>query len=154
VKVATHLGAPTIQVNVLSGEKSFIIDTGSNVSLVQPGVSNNKMKAASVTPFRETGDDLEITGIQEIEFRCNSYNYCHQFYVCSLPTDADGIIGMDFLSMVKAKLDLERYELLILKYVKINHGPSNQEAREVWPTVWLSRYFLIQTVMKTGRYLS
>jgi hypothetical protein len=66
-------------VNILSGEMSFIIDTGSNVSLVQPGVSNNKIKAASVTPFGVTNDDSEITGVQEIEFRCKSYNYCHQF---------------------------------------------------------------------------
>jgi hypothetical protein len=54
-----------------------------------------------------TGDELEITGVQEIEFCCNNHNYYHQFYVCSLPKDADGIIGMDFLSMVNAKLDFK-----------------------------------------------
>jgi hypothetical protein len=130
VKVATHLGAPTIQVTILSGQKSFIVDTGSNVSLVKTGVSNNKVKATSATPFGVTGDELEIAGVQEIEFCCNNYIYCHQFYVCPLPTDADGIIGMDFLQMVNAKLDLKRHEISMLKHSTFNHGPSNREARK------------------------
>jgi hypothetical protein len=32
--------------------------------------------------------------------------------------------------MVNAKLDLKRYELLMLKQLSYNHGPSNREARE------------------------
>jgi hypothetical protein len=68
VKVATHLGAPIIQVTILGGQKSFIIDTGSNVSLVKPGVSNNKVKNTSANPFGVTGDDVEINGVQEIVF--------------------------------------------------------------------------------------
>jgi hypothetical protein len=85
VKVVTHRGAPTIQVTILSDQKSFINDTGSNVSLVKRGVNNNKIKATSATPFGVTGDELEITGLQEIEFCCNNYNYSHQF--CLFFTD-------------------------------------------------------------------
>jgi hypothetical protein len=67
--------------------------------------------------------------VQEIVF-CNNNNYNHQFYVSSLPTDADGIIGMDFLSVVNAKLDLTTYELSVLKHSSFDHGPSNREAQE------------------------
>jgi len=82
---------------MLSGQKSFIVDTGSNVSLIKPGVSNNKIEVDSIIPFGVTGDELEVKGVQRIEFYCNNQKYWHQLYVCSLQTDADGMIGMDFL---------------------------------------------------------
>ena len=130
VKVVTRQGAPTIQVTMSNGQKSFIVDTGSNVSLIKPGVSNNKVEVVSIVPFGVTGHELEVKGVQKIEFYCNNQKYWHQFYVCSLPTDADGIIGIDFLSMVNAKLDLKTQELLLSKQLSFDHGPSNWEERE------------------------
>ena len=89
VKVVTQQGAPTIRVTMSNGQKSFIVDTGSNVSLIKPGVSNNKVEVVSIVPFGVTGHELEVKGVQKIEFYCNNQKYWHQFYVCSLPTDAD-----------------------------------------------------------------
>ena len=77
-----------------------------------------------------TGNELEVTRVQEVEFSSNKRNYRHQFCVCSLPTDADGIIGMDFLGIINAKLDLEKQELRLLKYAHIDHGPLNQALRQ------------------------
>jgi hypothetical protein len=76
-----------------------------------------------------TGNELEIVGVQGIEFWCNNKKYCNPFCVCSLPTDADGIIGMDFLAAVNAKLDLERQQLRMLKCNNFGHDPSNPRAR-------------------------
>ena len=39
VKVVTSQGAPTIYATILGAKKAFILDTGSNVSLIKPGVS-------------------------------------------------------------------------------------------------------------------
>ena len=130
VKVVTQQGAPTIQVTMSNGHKSLIVDTGSNVSLIKPGVSNNKVEVVSIVPFAVTGHELEVQGVQKIEFYCNNQKYWHRFYVCSLPTDADGIIGMDFLAMVNAKLDLKTQELIMSKQPSFDHGPSKWEARE------------------------
>lgn len=69
-----------------------------------------------------TVDELDIEGVQEIEFQLNNRNCCHQFSVCSLPGDADGIIGMDFLLEKNAKLDLEKQELRLFKCSNFNHG--------------------------------
>ena len=77
-----------------------------------------------------TGNELEVTRVQEVEFSSNKRNYRHQFCVCSLPTDAGGIIGMDFLGIVNAKLDLEKQELRLLKYVHVDHDPLTESARE------------------------
>ena len=129
VKVVTSQGAPTIYATILGDRKAFILDTGSNVSLIKPGVSHNKIRTTSLAPFGVTGDELEIKGEQEVEFCCNNQNYKHQFYVCSLPTDADGIIGMDFLLAVSAKLDLEKQELRMLKYKSLDYDSSDRRAR-------------------------
>jgi hypothetical protein len=69
----------------------------------------------NLAPLRVTGNELEIVGVQDIELWCNNRKYCHPFCACSLPTDADGIIGMDFLAALNAKLDLERQQLRMLK---------------------------------------
>ena len=82
-----------------------------------------------MAPFGVTGDELEIKRVQEVEFCCNNRNYQHQFYVCSLPTDADGIVGMDFLAVVSAKLDLEKQELRMLKYKSLDYDFSDRRAR-------------------------
>jgi hypothetical protein len=75
-----------------------------------------------------TGNELEIAGVQE-EFRCNGRNYCHQFCVCIPPTNADGIIWMDFLVDVNAKMNSEKQEMRTLKCKNFDNGPSNKTAR-------------------------
>jgi len=130
VKVDIWRGAPTIQAIVLDAQRVFIVDTGSNISLIKPGMSRSEIRATNLAQFGVRGNELEVTGVQEVEFRGNNRNYRHQFYVCSLPTDADGIIGMDFLGIVNAKLDLEKQELRLLKCAHIDHGSLNQALRE------------------------
>ena len=130
VKVDVWRGAPTIQATVSGVQRLFIVDTGSNVSLIKPGVSRSEIRATNLAPFGVTGNELEVTGVQEVEFSSNNRNYRHQFCVCSLPTDAGGIIGMDFLGIVNAKLDLEKQELRLLKYVHVDHDPLTESARE------------------------
>jgi hypothetical protein len=68
-----------------------------------------------------TGKQLEIQGIQEVTFHLNGREFSHQFCVCSLPTDADGIIGMDFLAE-KVDSNLEKSQLRLLTATKFKHG--------------------------------
>jgi hypothetical protein len=44
-----------------------------------------------------TGDALDVRGEQRVAFWINNVTYEHQFLMCSLPTTAAGILGMDFL---------------------------------------------------------
>jgi len=86
----------------------LIVDTGSSIYLIQPGVCSSEVKPTSLAPFGVMGNELEIKGIQEVEFQLEDRKFRHGFCVCSLPTDADGIIGMDFLSERNADLNLEK----------------------------------------------
>ena len=48
-----------------------------------------------------TGEDLDIKGQQSVSFTLNGREYSHTFMVCSLTTDAAGLLGTDFLKKKK-----------------------------------------------------
>jgi hypothetical protein len=97
-------------------QKAFIVDTGSSVSLIQPGVSSSEINTTSVLPIGVTGDALQIQGEQEVKLCINGTNIHHRFKVCSLPTEAHGILGTDYLAKVNACLDLENKKLVLKLY--------------------------------------
>jgi len=79
-----------------------------------------------LSPYGVTGNELEMKGMQEVRFRLKDREFHHHFCVCSLPTEADGILGMDFLSKGNADLNLEKLELRMLKCPKLKHDFVNQ----------------------------
>jgi hypothetical protein len=64
-----------------------------------------------LNPVGITGDALPLQGDQWIEFTFGNQRYRKKFIVCILPTEADGLVGTDFLSSPGAKLDLENQTL-------------------------------------------
>jgi len=86
---------------------------------------------AKVTPtkwssYGVTGDELEVKGEQSVQFSLNGHKYCHTFLVSSLATDADAILGLDFLNLVNAKIDLEGDNLWMLDSRNFNHASSER----------------------------
>ena len=102
----------------------LIIDTGSSVSLIQPGLSSARLTKAKVTPYGVTGEELQIRGEQPVCFNIDGQTYRHEFNVCSLSTDADAIIGTDFLYTVNARLDLETRKMWLTKSTDVRHASS------------------------------
>jgi hypothetical protein len=76
-----------------------------------------------------TGKELEIKGVEEVLFHLGGKKFSHQFRVCSLPTDADGILGVDFLAEKKAHLNLKKSQLRLLSGFKCNNGFESQRTR-------------------------
>jgi hypothetical protein len=102
---------PTVSVNIHGSYKVFIEDTGSSISLVQPGIISIEVKETRVPPFGMTSDTLAVEGEQGAEFSLESQDFSHRFYVCALPTDAYGILGSDFLVKYDGQLNFEKREL-------------------------------------------
>jgi hypothetical protein len=127
--------APVIRATVGGRQRIVLIDTGSSVSLIQPGVCTSKLRRSSVTPFGVTGDELQLKGEQYVKFCVQGQTYSHSFCVIKLSTDADAIVGTDFLRDVNAKLDLEDRKLWILKSGRFRHDPVNRRQREGRGTV-------------------
>jgi hypothetical protein len=133
-------GAPTICVDMAGAARTFIVDTGSSVSFIQPGVSSSGTSDANVSPIGVTGANLGIEGEQEVEFSFRDWIFRHTFYVCSLPTDADGLVGMNLLMKMNARLDIENliFEIKQDSYPKRRFldkisGRNNHVAFTVFP---------------------
>jgi len=88
-------GAPIVRA-AIGRPRTVLVDTGSSISLIQPGVSTTEITHASVTPFGITGDELPVKGEQRVIITINGETYTHMFCVCELATEADVIIGTDF----------------------------------------------------------
>jgi hypothetical protein len=87
--------------------RTLIIDTGSNVSILQPNVSGSDVGFTTKKPHGVTGEALDIKGIQSVSFSLRGRKYTHAFLVCPLTTEAAGLLGTDFLENAGAKIDLE-----------------------------------------------
>jgi hypothetical protein len=60
--------------------RRFIVDTGSIVSIIQPGISRVEVSTTNQAPFGVTGKEFEIQGQQEVNFRINKVEYQHKFF--------------------------------------------------------------------------
>ena len=105
--VALKHGTPSISVRIERNVRVLIIDTVSNISILQPGVSQSEVRHTDMRPYVVTGDNLDVKGRQAVSFVLVGREFNHQFLVCSLPTDAEGLLGMDFLKESGAVADLE-----------------------------------------------
>jgi hypothetical protein len=54
-----------------------------------------------------TGEVLDIKGLQSVSISMKGREYIHAFLVCSLPSEAAGLLGTDFLEKTGAVIDFE-----------------------------------------------
>ena len=87
--------------------RSLILDTGSDISILQPGISKSNVSVTSLEPYEVTGDALDIRGQQTVNVVLNVREFTHSFLVCSLPTAAAGLIGTDFMNQLGTVIDFE-----------------------------------------------
>jgi hypothetical protein len=104
-------GSPAISVEIEGGTKHLIIDTGSSMSILQPGVLKHGRGVTAIKPYGVTGKNLDIQGQQCVSFVLGGKTFRHTFLVCPLPTKADGLLGSDFLRKVGAVINFDSREL-------------------------------------------
>jgi hypothetical protein len=67
----------------------------------------------------------------------NEHDFKHSFYVCSLPTKAAGLLGIDFMRKTGAKIDFDNGKLspavVLRRLKKVSASPSRQAALKVFP---------------------
>jgi hypothetical protein len=67
VPVQLIVGTPTVNVEFAGTQREFVLDTGSGISLIQPGVYPSEVKP-NLSPFGVTGKELEIKGVRDVLF--------------------------------------------------------------------------------------
>ena len=83
--------------------KHLVVDTGSNVSILQPGVSRSDIIDTDVKPYGVSGGTLEIHGKQRVYFVLAGRKFSYNFQVCPISTKADGLLGTDLLDKAGAR---------------------------------------------------
>jgi len=105
VSVLLEHGTPSILVDI-ERMSCLILDTGS-VSIIQPGISGHDVMVMGMKPYGVTGEVLDIKGQESVSFEINGRQFEHTFLVCSLPTEAAGLLGTNFMAKAGAVIDFE-----------------------------------------------
>jgi hypothetical protein len=86
--------------------RKMIIDTGPDISLMQPSLIKGEIENSQLKPYGVTGKTLEVIGQQTVSFMIGDTEFRHAFLICPLPTRAAGLLGTDFLKRIQARIDL------------------------------------------------
>ena len=70
--------------------------------------------------FGVTGDSVDILGEEQLLFQMGKVTFNHLFLVCKMPTSADGIIGLDFLTPIQVTLDWGSFSLRVGRKPKLD----------------------------------
>jgi len=124
--VSLDHGTPTVAVKIQGAERILIVDSGSSCSLLQPGVAEVPLESTTLEPFGLTGDSLDIVVEQQVSFQIGRITFSHSFLVCILPTSADGIIGLTFLTPRQTTLDLGSLSLKVCLHSNLDLVASSQ----------------------------
>jgi hypothetical protein len=100
-------GSPNVSIEIDNETRYVIIDTGSSVSILQPGASSSDIQVTAIRPYGVTGQNLHVRGRQCVTFLLAGRTFRHTFLVCPLPTESDGILGTDFFNKAGAVINLD-----------------------------------------------
>ena len=114
---------PTCQASIVMNGHclTMLVDTGASKSILDiatwkrvflPGV---KMNAADLSLYGASGEPLSVYGAVSQTFELQGWKYNHRFQIASLGSTLDGLLGLDFLIDVAAKLDLGNMTLTVGK---------------------------------------
>ena len=79
--VLLEQGTPSISVDIEGVARRLILDTGSNVSILQPGISRSAVQITHVRPYGVTGEVLDIKGQMTVPFVVDGPELSHVFSV-------------------------------------------------------------------------
>jgi len=66
--------------SVQEAERSLIIDTGSSISILQPGVSRSEVTTTGIKPYDVTEEVLDMTGRQSLSFMLGGKSFTIRFW--------------------------------------------------------------------------
>jgi len=119
-------GTHTVVVKIQGAKRILTVDSGSNCSLLQPGVAEVPFESTTFEPFGVTGDSLDIVRERQVLFQMGTVTFSYSFLVCKLPTSAGGIIGLNFCTPRQARLDLGSISLTVCLHSNLDLVASSQ----------------------------
>jgi hypothetical protein len=102
-----------LEVEVENQLHRFLIDSGASLSLVKPRISQVEVRPTNMAARGITGAKLKSLGNQTIEIKLGNRVYQHEFLVIPLNVDYSGVLGLDILRFMEAKVFLCSSGLII-----------------------------------------
>ena len=137
VPILLEHGTPNISAEIEGMSRILILNTGSDMSIMQSGISRISVQVTTLEPYVVTGDVLNIRGQQSVTFLLNGSEFTRSFLVCSLPNKAAGLLGNDFMDRLGAKIDFECGKLSFTGIDRVPHVNSVSSTGHVALTVFL-----------------
>ena len=88
-------------------------------------------------PYEVTGEILDVKGRQAVSFELGGREFNRQFLVCSLPTEAEVLLGMDFLKESGAIVDLECNKMSLADIGKVHRANGTTLNKSTALTVFM-----------------
>jgi hypothetical protein len=102
-----------LQIQIKGRDYEFIVDSGANLSLVQPYVGEGCNTHVDYLFRGVTGNLLKTQGSQHITFQLGRRTYRHNFIISPFSMKRDGIIGLDVLRALEESINFETNQLSI-----------------------------------------
>jgi len=112
-------------------ERSLTVDTGSDVCILQPGISKASIRNTTLRPYGVSGETLDVKGRQTVSLSLGGRKFDHTFLVCPLPTEAAGLRGTDFLEGRGAHINFENRKMSFNDTVKDDRASDELRQRRV-----------------------
>ena len=94
------------------------------------------VSATSIKPYGVTGEALNIRSQQHVSFVLGGRKLDHTFLVCPLPTEADGLLGTDFLDRTGTEINFECGKLSLAGNYKAPPASNGMSADRAALTVF------------------
>jgi hypothetical protein len=91
----------------------LILDSGANISLIQPYVGQGENNHVDYFVKGVTGQALRTQDSRYIEFQIGKRTYRHNFIIAPFSMRRNGAIGLDALKALKARADFATNRLSI-----------------------------------------
>jgi hypothetical protein len=102
-----------LEVQVEGVTHQFLVDSGARLSLVKPAVNQAEVRPKELAARGITDTKLKSVGTQEIEIQLGNRVYTHEFLVTHLDVEYSGVLDIDILKLIEAKVDLCSSGLII-----------------------------------------
>jgi len=119
-------GTPAIKADIPGVKRSLIIDTGSDVCILKPGISDANIRDTTLRPYGVTRETLEVKGWQTVSLGLGGRKFDHMFLVGPLLMEAAGLLGTDFLDGRSAHINFEDGKMSFNDTVKDNRAQGDK----------------------------
>jgi predicted aspartyl protease len=113
----SHVDAPEleflleIEINGLNNR--VLIDSGASLSMIKPGIINTELRPTSTATRGITATKLKTNGTQNVTFKVCKRTYDHDILVAPLDAEYSGILGVDALRRMEARVDFRTSTLVL-----------------------------------------